>query len=403
MRRPRLARDRVRVTLRGAAPERVLSACALQGIEIRDADPVEDCCTIITLSSFQVGKLRSIASKNQCEVVHVSYSTLGRVLRGGRRRALLAMLLIAACLSAWLSSLFVWEIRVTGNDTVSSAAILRALDDCGVREGTFWPRINIDLVRSGVQRRVPGLEWFTVNLRGSVAEVRVRERIDPPEVVDNDAPYALYATHSGVIVTMQVLQGQPVVQRGDFVAAGQMLVSGAPEDLQGRMRGVHALGSVRARTAYCLTARVPLQTQTARRTGRTHMRWGLQLGKKRVFFGKSSSIPGALCDKLYSVSVCAIPGLVRLPVALVREETAPLVLSDAKENEKAARALLEQTLYDTLERLIGPDGEIVSQHFAVAKSGGMLVLTLRCECEQEIAEARPYAIPKLPKGSGDHE
>ena len=403
MRRPRLARDRARVTLRGADPERVLSECAAQGVEIRDAAPVEAFCTKITVSAFQVGEIEKIASKYQCDVERVSYSLLGRILRGGRRRGMLALLLAAACFAAWLSSLFIWEIRVTGNDAVSSAAILRALADCGVQEGTFWPGMNIDLVRSGVQRRVPGLEWFTVNLRGSVAEVQVRERIDPPEVVDNDAPYALYAAHSGVIVRMQVLQGQPVVQRGDFVAAGQMLVSGAPEDLQGSTRGVHALGSVRVRTAYALTACVPLQTQNARRSGRVHTRWGLQLGKKRVFFGKSSSIPGALCDKLYTVSVCAIPGLVRLPVALVREETAPLVLSDAKENEKAARVRLEQTLTDTLLRLIGPDGEIISQHFAVAKSGGMLVLTLRCECEQEIAEARPYAIPKLPKGSGDHE
>ena len=403
MRRPRLARDSVRVTLRGAAPERVISACASQGVSLRNVTPVENYHVSVTVSAFQVGKLRKISSKYQCEVERVSFSPLGRLLRGGRRRALLAGLVLLACLGAWLSSLFVWEIRVDGNDTIPTGAILRALDDCGVRAGTFWPGMNIDLVRSGVQRRVPGLEWFTVNLRGSVAEVHVRERVEAPEIVDNDAPYSLYAADSGVIVHIAVLQGQPVVQRGEFVAAGQRLVSGAPEDLQGSVRGVHALGSVRVRTAYCLTASLPQKGQTVRPDGRAHRRWGVQIGKKRVFFGKSSSIPGILCDKLYSVSVCAVPGLMRLPVAVVREETAPLACTDAGLSEKTARARLEKALTDALLRLIGPDGEVVSQHFTASDSGGVFTLTLRCECEHEIAVEQPCEIPKLPKGSGDHE
>ena len=396
-----MRRDRVVVTLRGAKPERVISACAQQGIEVTGVTPVEDYCLKAQVSADQVGKMREISSKLQCEVEHVEFSRVGRFLRGSKRHMVLALLLAVACAAAWLSSLFVWEIRVTGNETVSTASILRALSDCGVRTGTFWPKMNIDLVRSGVQRRVQGLEWFTVNLRGSVAEVRVTERVDPPEVVDNDAPYELYAAHSGVVVKMQVLQGQPLVQRGDFVTEGQVLVTGAPEDIQGERRGVHALGSVRVRTAYCLTAQLPLSTQTAVPDGRAHTRLGLQIGKKRMFFGKSSSIPGTLCDKIYSVSVCAVPGLVRLPVSLVREETVPLTRADAKAREKAVRARLEQTLLTELHSRLGDDGEVISQTFTQSKSGGVLTLTLRCECEQEIALSRPCEVPNIPIEEGN--
>ena len=401
MTRRDIARDRVRVTVRGAQPERVITACAAQGIQLVRITPVEDFCVTATVSAFRVGKVCKIASKFQCEVEKAHYSRAGKLLRVGKRRAFLALLLAAVCLCAWLSSLFIWEIRVVGNENVSAAAILRALDDCGVHAGTFWPRMNIDLVRSGVQRRVPELEWFTVNLHGSVAEVRVRERVEPPEVVDNDAPYELYAAHSGVVVKMEVLQGQPLVQRGDYVAAGQVLVSGAPEDIQGERRGVHALGNVRVRTAYCLTAQMPLSGETTAADGHTHTRWALQFGKKRVNFTKSSSIPGALCDKLYSVYVCAIPGLVRLPVSLVREDVTPLALTDAKESEKAARARLEQALTDALQSQLGTDGEVISQTITQSKSGGMLTLTLRCECEQEIALSRPCDVPNTPTEEGN--
>lgn len=401
MSRRRLNRDRVRVTIRGAQPERVLSACAKQGVEVTRVSPVEDYCAKAYVSAFQVGNVREIASRYQCEVESVRVSRAGRLLRGGKRRALGVSLVAALALLAWLSSLFIWEIRVTGNETVSSAAILRALDDCGVSVGTFWPDMNIDLVRSGVQRRVHGLEWFTVNLRGSVAEVHVIEGVEAPEVIDNDAPYALYAAHSGVVVKMEVLQGQALVQRGDFVTAGQELVTGAPADIRGQRRVVHALGSVRVRAAYCLTAQLPLTAQRAQPDGHTRTRWSVLFGKKRVNFGKSSSIPGTLCDKIHSVYVCAIPGLVRLPVTLLREDVRPLALNEEKVPEKEARARLEQTLLDALRAQIGTDGEVISKHFAQSVSGGTLTVALRCECEQEIALSRPCDVPNIPLEEGN--
>ena len=399
MTRPVLARDRAVISVTGGAPERVLSACAAQGIQLRRVSPVENYSLNATVSAFQVGKIRKIAAKYQCEVELVRLSRLGRFARRVRRRKLLALLLALACAAAWLSSLFVWEIRVDGNETVSAARILRALDDCGVTYGTWWPGMNIDLVRSGVQLRVPELEWFTVNLRGSVAQVHVRERVEAPPVVENDTPADLCAAHSGVIVRMSVLQGQPVVQRGDFVVAGQTLVTGMPEDLQGTSRGVYALGSVRARAAWCLTASAPLSARRAQPSGKGRTRWALLVGKKRMNFGKSSSIPAVLCDKIYSVYVCAIPGLFRLPVSLLRETVTPLTCAETALDAEDVRARLERTLLDTLQSRIGPDGEVISQRFSCAEHDGMLTVTLHCECEQEIAFTQPYAIPPTEEGS----
>lgn len=403
MRRGIQARDHVRVAVRGADPQRVLSACAARGIQILDLSPVEDYCVFTTISSNQVGTMREIALKMQCEVELVRHSPVGRFVRRSGRRRFLAFLLALAGLLAWLSSLFVWEIRVVGNERVSDAEILRALSDCGVTVGTFWPDTNIDLIRSGVQLRVPELGWFTINLRGSVAEVRVTERVEAPEPLNNDAPVSLVAAHDGIVTRMSILQGQTLVQRGDFVTAGQELVSGAPEDLQGERRTVHALGSVRARTAYCLTAAAPLKTLHVEPSGDPHRRLALLAGKKTFFFGKSSSIPGAVCDKLYTVSVCALPGWVRLPFSFLREQTETLTVREITLDPDAVRARLEQTLQDALRDRIGPDGEVISQQFSQCESGGMLLVTLRCECEQEIAVERPCEIPKLPKGSGDHE
>ena len=91
----------------------------------------------------------------------------------------------------------------------------------------------------------------------------------------------------------------------------------------------------------------------------------------------------------------------RLPVALVRETVTPLKCADAKVQEKAARARLEHALLDALQERIGDDGEVITQSFTESKSGGVLTLTLRCECEQEIALSRPCEIPNFPTEEGN--
>ena len=252
--------------------------------------------------------------------------------------------------------------------------------------------MNIDLVRSAMLLRVPELQWLTVNIHGSCADVDVRERVDPPEVVDNDAPVELYATADGVIVRMAVLQGETRVQRGDFVTAGEVLVSGAPTDLQGGVRGVHALGSVRARTLYELTAELPLTRAEKVPDGAVHTRWALIVGKKRINFYQSSGIPEAECDKITTEYACSLPGVFTLPVSLVRERRLPYATRAAAVTQEDANAELEQALMETLLRRIGADGEIVSSAFTQTALGETLVVTLRAECEQEIAAERPCGV-----------
>jgi hypothetical protein len=92
---------------------------------------------------------------------------------------------------------------------------------------------------------------------------------------------------------------------------------------------------------------------------------------------------------------------VRLPVTLVREDAAPLAVQEAKVSEKEARARLEQTLLDALRAQIGADGEVVSKHFSQSVSGDTLTVTLRCECEQEIALSRPCDVPNIPIEEGN--
>ena len=82
-----------------------------------------------------------------------------------KRSACLPLLLTAVLLL--LSSLFIWEINVEGNEKLTTGEILRALEECGVKTGTFWPGLDTDEIRCRMLLRLPELGWMTVNVHGS--------------------------------------------------------------------------------------------------------------------------------------------------------------------------------------------------------------------------------------------
>ena len=375
----------VRLEVCGAHPERVLNACADAGVACTASEPVDAYTLRFTVRERCADTAAALARRCQCTVTRRGLPRLLR--RAARYRGLCAALLLLM-LAVSVSSLFVWRIDVTGNEALTTGQILRCLDACGVRPGTYWPGLSNDLVRNDMILRLPQLRWLTVNVRGSCAEVIVREKDPLPDITPDDTPVSIYAAATGVILHMDVYAGEARVAPGAAVEPGDVLVSGAVYDLGGGVRPVCARAEIRARTRQELTGQIALtesEKQSAR-GGRT--RWALRVGKKRINFYQNSGISNAECDKITCEYPFAIRGVFALPFSLVRERVQPYRTASVPVSADAARAALEQALLQQLRETIGADGTILAYETAAEVTGGVLTVTLTAECEQEIGRAQ---------------
>ncbi len=380
-----LLRGSVRVEVSGAEPVKLLNALGGDGICFWDAEPVDDFTIRIGVYSRELGRVRALAGRHQCAVKVLRERGVPVVRRRLRRRiALLTAAVVCFALLA-ASSLFVWDIEIEGNESVSKGAILRALANCGVKSGSFWPGWSSDEIRNSVILDIPELSWVGVSVDSSRAIVRVRERIERPQLVSDDAAGSVTARTTGIIERMEVYQGAPLVTVGDAVIAGETLVSGEMPSEVGDTRYVRASALVEARTWYELNAAAPLEYAALTQTG-THTRWALIIGDKRINFYRGSSQTDAGCGKIVTEYPLAWEGVFTLPVTLVREQTLEYGVSAAAEDEAALAARLQEQLQNTLEREISGRGEIASSTFASSVSGGMLVVTMRAECVEDIAQ-----------------
>ncbi|MBR1658686.1 MAG: sporulation protein YqfD, partial [Oscillospiraceae bacterium] len=300
----------------GAEPAAFLNECTNRGIELLSALPAGQFRLLARLRSRDLARAKAAAGRVQCAVEVLSSGGAPRLGRLLLRRTLAAAGLLAAFFLLVWSRFYIWDIEVTGNETVPTARILDALRECGVTSGTFWPAITSDNLRSELLVELPELSWATVNIYGSRAEVLVRERVPKPELWDRDAPVDLVAEKAGFITAVDALSGTAAVRPGSAVLPGEVLISSAADSAWSGPRRVHAAGRVTAETYRCLTAETPLTTLKKRYTGETRSRWALISGKMRWNFYGNSSISRGDCDRITSTWDLSLGGVFALPLSL---------------------------------------------------------------------------------------
>lgn len=142
-----------------------------------------------------------------------------------KRYALLAGLALSI-LAACILSNFILVIDVTGNERVSRAEILSALNQLGFGVGSYGPAVD---ERDLVNRALLELEdvgFLTINIKGIRAEVVVREAPVKPEIVDKNKRADVVAVRDGVILEVGAKAGKEMVKEGDAVLKGEVLISG---------------------------------------------------------------------------------------------------------------------------------------------------------------------------------
>lgn len=393
-------RGQVRLRVTCPYPERVLNLCSARNLAFWDLEWEGENQFTCRVSRQDFRVLRQNGEKLDCE-----FHVLGRegapyaLGRLRRRQALAAGLLLWG---VWLvlSSVLIWDIRITGNETVPKEEILRSLEKNGVRRGTWGLSVNGEDIRNHMLLDIPELSWAAVNVSGCRADVQVRERRPAPALLDRKAPCNIVARRSGLVLDMQAWGGVPQVLEGMSVAEGQLLISGVEDTGTFGTRFTAGLGRVEGRTWYTLTANVSLTGQGKRYTGAEKRLHSLIFGSRRIKFFANSSIDGAQCDKITTRTPVSMLGAA-LPITWETEtvrfyETKPAALSQ-QERQAAVGAALEAYLHS----VVAPYGEVTASQVTSRLRGEILTVTLTAECREEIGETVPvYTANELDGTSG---
>ncbi len=244
-----------RYKIKSEKPEKTLTALLNSPLDFsrvkREEDGVSFCA-----SFFYRKKIKALFG----DVSYQNKGLISRLFFLKKRLGLLFGALLGIFL-IYLSTFYVWSVRIEGNEELEDEKIERILYECGFHEGVKKSLIDVNALQNEVLSRCHELSFCSVNIHGMTADVVVHERVTVREPTERDIPYNLVSDADGVILSFVILDGQRMFEVGDTVTRGQLLVSGIIDSTSEGYRLRQAEGKVWAKTYRTLNFSIPLKSR----------------------------------------------------------------------------------------------------------------------------------------------
>ena len=297
---------------------------------------------------------------------------------------LLSALLIA------LSTLFVWEIRVEGNEKLSESQVVEMLERAGFREGMLKKRVDVKKVTDRLLINEDAVSWMAINFDGTVARVEMKEaKIATP--VPKKENVNLVASANGIILRVDAHEGGTKVSKGEAVVKGQLLVSAFVDKRTGGSMLRGARGFVWANTERCICVTVPLEQKEKKYTGKERHTYGITFLGKTVYVSNPLSERWELVEYLHSRDKMTLFGKFVLPVTIKTAVSREYTEKNLRRTKQQALSLARQTAADRLYEISQGFVQLdINEQYSV--EGNNLVYECRFSGVENIAKELEFEL-----------
>lgn len=207
---------------------------------------------------------------------------------------------------------FLWDINVSGNTTITSSEIIEALASYGVRVGANKNKIHTQSIENKILIESEDISFISINIQGNIANVEIRERAKENE--REPKKYAnITAKKSGVIENAQIYRGNLVVSAGQYVDAGDLLISGIYDSKIQGFRFTRASGMVYARTIEEILIEISLEYEEKYYTGAVNYEKSLNFFDFSLKISKNYGNDMVFYDTISNVENYSLGENVKLP------------------------------------------------------------------------------------------
>ena len=216
----------VRVRLTGRSPERFFNLCRSSKILLWNiACEKEEYRFFLLLPDFY--RIRPFARKAGVRVRIQEKLGLPFFLYRNRKRKLFAVGAASFFLLLFVLSHFIWNISFSGNLLFTDDMLAGQLREIGVCYGMPKRGVDCDRIEEELRSRCSRIVWVSAHVSGTRLQIRIRENETADGIpLREESPRNLVAETAGTVVSILVRAGKAVVQPGDEVEKGQILVEG---------------------------------------------------------------------------------------------------------------------------------------------------------------------------------
>lgn len=269
------------VQVEGFFTERFINLCKMRNVKIWDIRNIVKGVVRFKMHISDFKKLRPIARKTKCRVIIKEKRGLYFTLFRYRKRKLIFILAFLLIFFSIAFSTFIWNIDITGNETISNEAIMQALKDNGVYVGRTKFGFDRKQTVSDIRVSMPDLSWIGIELEGTTAKVKVVEKTKlREEDIQRTIPGDIVANKAGIITKIVPENGTAKFREGSYVEPGTVLIEGMIYSKFMEPSPVVSKGIVKIDSEYTFEKSYSFESINREYTGKTRYTIGIGINSK---------------------------------------------------------------------------------------------------------------------------
>lgn len=217
-------------------------------------------------------RIQEVADQGGWRLVPRRRTGIGRYLDvTAKHRGLLCAIVVFSVL-LFMALQLVWCVDVSG-PAIYQVDVKRFLNENDIHPMMWQKNVNLSQLRDTLEWRYPEVAWVDCGWRGNVLCIQLIEGVPEGEAVTTNGSGDIVASRGGVVEQIITLAGTSIVQPGDIVQEGQVLIQGTERGSEEESIAVMARGIVMARVWDQASVKMDITETVTDYTGNEQTEW----------------------------------------------------------------------------------------------------------------------------------
>ncbi|CAM2846594.1 sporulation protein YqfD [Hathewaya histolytica] len=278
----KMNRGKIKLEIVCISPENFLNLLWREGVFIEDVKKHSIASYSFKINAKDFNYLKQLSEENKVRIKVIKSFGLFNLIGKIKKRKAFVLGIFLFLFIIYYFSQFIWLIDINTENNVSPYEIRTKLNEVGVKPGIRKKDLNIFNLENIILNSNKSVVWTRVRIEGTKLKVEISERQNPPKIKEDNIPCDIVAKKDGVIQRVYTKSGTAIVEEGQVVKKGDILVKGEQGKEDSKYE-VKAEGDVIAKTFYENTKKIKIPIVKRTRTGKTFTNRYIKIKNKKIY------------------------------------------------------------------------------------------------------------------------
>lgn len=281
----KLKKGTITIEVRAMIPEKFINLLWSHGIYSKSIRKLDLTTFLVEVNLGDLKEVQVIAKRINAKVKVVGKKGLAfYIIRAKRQVSLCVAAIIFLGVIFYLST-YIWSVEINTKRILSPFEVRRQLNALNIKPGVKKTSLDVYALEKQLEDTNGDIMWVKARIEGSTLKVDIEEKVNPPEIKEEENNEGIIAKMDGVIQRIYTISGTAVVKPGDIVKAGDLLIK-PYQGKEGLEYQTKAEGKVIANTAYEKILEVQVSGKLKERTGEKDKAIYIEVLGKKIYLKK---------------------------------------------------------------------------------------------------------------------